>query len=190
MSGATAMAPATSQPHGAGPDAGAAGVDPRTMRRVMGRFGTGVAVVTTMHEDVPHGMTVNSLTSVSLDPPLLLVCLTTGARSTTAVTGAGRFAVSILSARQQHLALRFARAGEDHFASLELAYGEHAVPVIPDAFAHLECEVDRHFTAGDHEVVLGRVVATCERDGEPLGFLAGRFTDLVERGNQPTTWLF
>ncbi|MBB4913439.1 flavin reductase family protein [Streptosporangium saharense] len=165
-------------------------VDPLTMRRTMGRFATGVAVVTTVADGVPHGMTVNSLTSVSLEPPLLLVCLTTGARSTDAVTRAGRFAISILSVRQEQLALRFARRGEDHFAGLDVTYGRHAVPVIPDAFAHLECEVERHFVAGDHVVVIGHVLTVCERDGEPLGFMGGRFSDIVDRGHDPVSWFF
>lgn len=165
-------------------------VDPTWMRHAMGRFATGVAVITTSHDGSPHGMTVNSLTSVSLEPPLLLVCLTTGARSTTAVIGAGRFAVNILSARQEQLALRFARRGEDHFRGLEVTYGKHRVPVIPDAFAHLECDVERQFAAGDHHVVIGHVVEVCERDGEPLGFLGGRFSDVVERGHEPVQWFF
>ncbi|RKS78743.1 flavin reductase (DIM6/NTAB) family NADH-FMN oxidoreductase RutF [Actinomadura pelletieri DSM 43383] len=167
-----------------------AAIDPLTMRRAMGRFATGVAVVTTSVDGTPHGMTVNSLTSVSLDPPLLLVCLTTGARSTDAVVRAGRFAVSILSARQEQLALRFARRGEDHFAGLEVTHGRHEVPVIPDAFAHLECDVERHFTAGDHVVVIGQVRSICEREGEPLGFLRGKFSDIVDRGHDPIHWIF
>lgn len=165
-------------------------VDPLAMRRTIGRFATGVAVVTTSAGGTPHGMTVNSLTSVSLDPPLLLVCLTIGARSTGAVSEAGRFAVNILSARQEHLALRFAKRGEDHFAGLEVTNGRHAVPIIPDAFAHLECLVEREFVAGDHLVVIGRVIRVCERDGEPLGFLGGKFSDLAVRGNEPTHWFF
>lgn len=169
--------------------AGAA-VDPLTMRRTMGRFATGVAVVTTSSGGTPQGMTVNSLTSVSLDPPLLLVCLTIGARSTEAVTDSGRFAVNILSARQENIAMRFARRGEDHFADLEVTYGKHRVPIVPGAFAHLECEVERHFIAGDHLVVIGRVTDVCERDGEPLGFLGGRFSDIVDRGHEPVQWFF
>ena len=167
-----------------------AAVEPPTMRRAMGRFATGVAVVTTYAGGAPHGMTVNSLTSVSLDPPLLLVCLTNGARSTEATAEAGRFAVNILSARQEHLALRFAKPGADHFAGLEVTHGRHRVPVIPDAFAHLECVVDRRFVAGDHLVVVGRVIEVCERDGEPLGFLGGRFSDVVVRGHEPEQWFF
>src|SRR4051812_41020282 len=92
--------------------------DPMTMRRTMGRFATGVAVITTEHRAVPHGMTVNSLASVSLDPPLLLVCFSHGTRSAEAVGAAGRFVVNILSARQQSIAERFAERGADHFAGL------------------------------------------------------------------------
>ncbi|PPK63634.1 flavin reductase family protein [Actinokineospora auranticolor] len=166
-------------------------VDPVAMRRTMGRFATGVAVVTTRDLDgVPHGMTVNSLTSVSLEPPLLLVCLTTGARSTDAITSSGRFVVNILSARQEHIALRFARRGEDHFAGLAVTQGRHRVPAVPDAFAHLECDVERAFEAGDHVVVIGRVRETCEREGEPLAFLRGRFGDVVDRGHEPVSWFF
>jgi flavin reductase (DIM6/NTAB) family NADH-FMN oxidoreductase RutF len=160
------------------------------MRRTIGRFATGVAVVTTLDGDEPHGMTVNSLTSVSLEPPLLLVCLTTGARTTEAVVRHGRFAVNILGARQQEIALRFARRGEDHFDGLSLEYGDHDVPVVPGALAHLECTVERHFEAGDHVVVFGSVTRVCDRPGAPLAFLGGRFGDLAERGHEPVHWFF
>jgi flavin reductase (DIM6/NTAB) family NADH-FMN oxidoreductase RutF len=165
-------------------------VDPLTMRRTIGRFATGVAVVTVEAGGQAHGMTVNSLTSVSLDPPLLLVCLTTGARTTEAVVDSGRFAVSILSSRQEEIALRFARRGAHHFEGLPLRYGEHSVPVVPDALAHLECTVEREFTAGDHIVVIGEVRRVCDRAGAPLTFLGGRFGDLLERGHEPEHWFF
>ncbi|WP_425936677.1 flavin reductase family protein [Streptomyces sp. DT24] len=157
----------------------------------MSRFATGVAVVTARAPDgTRHGMTVNSFTSVSLDPPLLLVCLTTGARSTEAVTGAGRFAVSFLSARQQHIALRFARRGEDHFAGLPADDGEHSLPVVPGALAHLVCDVDRHLVAGDHVVVVGRVREMCDRPGEPLAFFGGRFTEVALQHEEAPLWSF
>ena len=165
-------------------------VDSMVMRQTMGRFATGVAVVTTEEDGRPHGMTVNSLTSVSLDPPLLLVCLTNGARSARAVAAAGRFAVNILSARQREIALRFAQRGEDHFAGLELEYGEHRIPVVPRALAHLDCDVDRIIDAGDHTVVLGAVRNVCSRDGEPLGFYGGRFSDVVPHGTEQEHWFF
>lgn len=163
-------------------------VDPIVMRQTMGRFATGVAVVTTEEDGVPHGMTVNSLTSVSLDPPLLLVCLTKGARSARAVAAAGRFAVNVLSGRQREIAMRFAQRGEDHFAGLEPEYGEHRVPVVPRALAHLDCDVDRIIDAGDHTIVLGAVRNACSRDGEPLGFYGGRFSDVLPHGAEHEHW--
>ncbi|MEV8637138.1 flavin reductase family protein [Streptosporangium sp. NPDC051023] len=172
------------------PSSAATVVDSMTMRRAMGRFATGVAVITTSAGGVPHGMTVNSLTSVSLEPPLLLVCLTTGARTTDAVTATGRFAVNILSVRQEHLALRFAKRGADHFAGLDIVYGRHQVPIIPDAFAHLQCTIERHFVAGDHIVVIGEVHEIWERDGQPLGYLGGTFSNVTIRGHEPIQWFF
>jgi flavin reductase (DIM6/NTAB) family NADH-FMN oxidoreductase RutF len=165
-------------------------VDPMVMRQTMGKFATGVAVITTEHEGVPHGMTVNSLTSVSLDPPLLLVCFNHGARSAEAVVAAGRFAVNILSTRQQEIALRFAQRGEDHFAGLGLEYDGHCVPVVPNALAHLECGVDRVVEAGDHTVVFGAVVDVCSREGGALGFYGGRFADVTQHGHEPEHWFF
>ncbi|MCR3720128.1 NADH-FMN oxidoreductase RutF, flavin reductase (DIM6/NTAB) family [Prauserella flava] len=165
-------------------------VDPTTMRQTMGRFATGVAVITTESDGVPHGMTMNSLTSVSLDPPLLLVCFNHGARSATAVTDSGRFVVNLLSQRQQPIAMRFAKRGEDHFGGLGLEYGDHRVPVVPNALAHLDCEVDRIVEAGDHTVVFGRVTDVCTRDGDPLGFYQGRFSDITPHGAEPEHWFF
>ena len=165
-------------------------VEPLTLRRVMGHFPTGVAVVTTEMDEEPHGMTVNSLTSVSLDPPMVLVSLTTGARTTDAVSRAGRFAVSILSVRQEEIALRFARRSEDHFGGLALEYGAHSVPVVPSAVAHVECAVEQEIAAGDHVIFLGRVLATCDREGQPLGFHAGRFGEFSHRGHDVAPWFF
>ncbi|WP_020498564.1 flavin reductase family protein [Sciscionella marina] len=163
-------------------------LDPLVMRRTMGRFATGVGVVTTLFEGEPHGMTVNSLTSVSLEPPLLLVCLGSGARTTEAMRASGRFGVSILSARQDEIALRFARRGADHFAGLPLRFGEHEVPVVPDALAHLECVTERQFVAGDHDVFIGAVRRVCDREGEPLAYLGGRMGDYRGRDEEPIHW--
>ena len=165
-------------------------VDPAAMRRTMGRFATGVAIVTTFADGEPHGMTVNSLTSVSLDPPLLLVCLAHDARSADAVTAKGRFVVNVLSRRQQAVALRFAEKGGDHFAGLALEYGHHAVPVIPKALAHLECDVERTVDAGDHVIVFGAVLDVCVREGDPLGFYGGKFSDVTQHGQEPEHWFF
>jgi flavin reductase (DIM6/NTAB) family NADH-FMN oxidoreductase RutF len=161
-----------------------------SLRAAMGRFASGVAVVTTVAGGQPHGMTVNSLTSVSLDPPVLLVCLAGVARSTDAVLAAGRFAVSVLSARQRDLALRFAVNGADHFAGLPLVYGCHAVPVVPEALAHLECLTSDTRSVGDHVVVFGEVERVCYSDGAPLAFHGGRFGSFTEQGEDPVPWFF
>jgi flavin reductase (DIM6/NTAB) family NADH-FMN oxidoreductase RutF len=146
------------------------------MRAAMGRYLSGVAVVTTLAGGGrPTGMTVNSLTSVSLDPPVLLVCLTESARSAAAVLAAGRFAVSVLAVDQEPIAARFAARGADHFAGLAPVYEGHAVPVVPGALAHLECSVAQAIRVGDHDVIFGGVLRTCYRDGVPLAFHAGRF---------------
>ena len=165
-------------------------VDGPSLRRTMGRFATGVAVVTTGTESDPHGMTVNSLTSVSLDPPLVLVSLTKDSRTTQTVRNTATFAISILSVRQEQLALRFARRGEDHFEGLPLEYEHHDVPVVPGALAHVECVIESEVLAGDHVLYLGKVVRTCDRDGEPLAFYSGKFGEFAASGDAETHWFF
>src|SRR5579875_1081443 len=116
------------------------GLPPEEFRHSMARFTTGVCVVSALDaEGGPQGMTLNSLTSVSLEPPTLLVCLARGGRTTKAVVDAERFAISVLSARQEPIARSFARHGEEHFSGLPLAFGCHDVPVVPAALVHLEC---------------------------------------------------
>lgn len=165
-------------------------VDPLLMRQTMSRFATGVAVITTEHHGTPHGMTVNSLTSVSLDPPLLLTCFAHGARSADAVMGAGRFVVNILAQRQQEIAQRFAQRGADHFADLGIEYDVHGLPIVPGSLAHLACHLERTVDAGDHVIVLGAVTSAWSRDGEPLGFYGGRFSDITPHGHDPDLWFF
>jgi flavin reductase (DIM6/NTAB) family NADH-FMN oxidoreductase RutF len=162
--------------------------DPLTMRQAMGAFATGVTVVSAYADGQASGMTANSLTSVSLDPAVLLVSLTSGARTTESVVSAGRFAVSVLSARQEHIAQRFARAGQDHFAGLPLAFGDHSAPVVPDALVHLDCVVVQVVTHGDHQVVFGQALRICQRPGSPLVFHAGRFGDFSDRKSADPLW--
>ena len=177
--------------HGARPGADTVGgISTDDLRRTMGRFATGVAVVTTIAEDVPQGMTVNSLISVSLDPPLLLVSLMAGARTTEAVGRSGRFAVSVMSSRQEQIARRFACDGTDHFEGLALKYGGHDVPVVPDALVHLECATDRAISAGDHVLFVGRILRACARDGEPLTFYNGRFGGFSARDADRIGWFY
>src|SRR5205823_9215163 len=121
-------------------------------RRTMSAFSTGVAVVATESEGGLFGMTVNSLTSVSLEPPMLLVCLKKDARTTRAVAERGAFTVSVLGQRQDSIADRFALRGEDRFGGLDLYRTESGLPYIPKCLALSECVVAETFTAGDHDI--------------------------------------
>jgi flavin reductase (DIM6/NTAB) family NADH-FMN oxidoreductase RutF len=165
-------------------------LDGRELRRTMGRFATGVAVITTQHNGQRHGMTVNSLTSVSLDPPLLLVCFSRGSRTARAVSEAARFGVNVLSARQEAISNHFARRGEDHFADVPLDEGPLGVPLISNAIAHIVCTVASETDAGDHVVVLGNIVDIRHREGLPLCFFSGTYGDLHDRGNPAEFWYF
>jgi flavin reductase (DIM6/NTAB) family NADH-FMN oxidoreductase RutF len=164
-------------------------VDPAVLRQTMGRFATGVAVITAWLDDEPHGMTVNSLTSVSLEPPMLLVCFTRGARTADAVGESGRFAVNILGARQETVSNTFARRGADHFAGLPLQADDAGTPpLVPGALAHLVCRVERVLEAGDHMVVFGLVERAQHRDGAPLLFFGGSYGDFQDRGHTADFW--
>lgn len=161
-----------------------------TFRRAMGRLVSGVSVVTAEAGGQAHGMTVSSLISVSLEPPLLLVSLAIGSHTAKTVSQAGRFGVSVLSAGQELIARRFAATGTDHFAGLPTTYGDHEVPIVPNALAHFECATAQTITAGDHLLVIGEVLGVCQRDGDPLAFRAGLFGDFADRGHEPVLWAF
>lgn len=155
-------------------------VDPRQFRDAMGHFATGVTVLTTRHEGELHGMTANSVTSVSLDPMLILVCLMKDARTALAIQAAERFAVNILTEGQDELSQRFARPGQDHFEGLELMEGPHGLPLLPGCLAHLAAQVTEIVPAGDHDVVFGEVdhVHVNPNGGSPLLFFQGGYRKL------------
>ncbi|HLH67401.1 MAG TPA: flavin reductase family protein [Solirubrobacteraceae bacterium] len=145
------------------------------LRSCLGRFATGVAVVTFQADDGPHGFTVNSFTSVSLRPPLVLVCVARAARSHDRLAGRP-FCVNVLGAEQEPLARAFAGAGgaQAGFESDELA------PRLPGSLAHLSCRPWRSYDGGDHTLYLGEVADFDYRSGEALGYLGGRFIAIAE----------
>ncbi|WP_320672317.1 flavin reductase family protein [Patulibacter defluvii] len=152
-------------------------LDPATYRQVIGRFPTGVAVVTCVGEDGPAGLTTNAISSLSLDPLLMLVCFDNGSRTLTAVRHAGRFAVSILRDDQEDVARVFAskRAGGDKLQAV-LHRIHHGVPVVDDAAAWLVCELRELLPGGDHTIGIGAVVDAGEDpDATPLLFHRGAF---------------
>ena len=158
-------------------------VDPQRFRTVMGHFPTGVSVITTKHAGERHGMTANSITSVSLDPVLILACLTCGSRTALAVEQAGRFAVNILGDHQEEISRRFAKPGMDHFEGLEV-HEAAGVPLLPGCIAYLICSVHDVVQAGDHDIVLGDV-EDCDvspNGGNPLVFFQGGYRTLPGMG--------
>jgi flavin reductase (DIM6/NTAB) family NADH-FMN oxidoreductase RutF len=166
-------------------------IAPDVMRHTMGGFATGVAVVITQSPDgQTDGMTVNSLTSVSLDPPLLLVSFMKNARTGEAIIAGQKFSISVLGSRQHAIALRFAKRGVDHFEGLPLTYCSHAVPVVPGAIRHLECVLEDWTPMGDHNVVYARVIDACQQPGKPLVFSSGRFGDFASRDDVAEYWQF
>ena len=155
-------------------------VDALQFRHVMGHFPTGVTVITTVHDGERHGMTANSVTSVSLEPVLILVCLMREARTALAIQKAERFAVNILREDQEEISRRFARPLQDRFEGLELEEGPGGLPLLPGCLAYLTCRVHEIVPAGDHDVVLGAVehCSAKANGGNPLLFFQGRYQGL------------
>jgi flavin reductase (DIM6/NTAB) family NADH-FMN oxidoreductase RutF len=156
---------------------------PRTLRDALGRFVTGVTIVTTLDADgAPVGLTANSFTSVSLDPPLILWSLSKRSGNLAAFSTAGRFTVNILSQDQNELSARFASPSEDRFAGTGWCQGMGGLPLLPGCLAHLECVTAREQEAGDHVIFIGRVERFAYRDGPPLAFFSSRYAALADQG--------
>jgi 3-hydroxy-9,10-secoandrosta-1,3,5(10)-triene-9,17-dione monooxygenase reductase component len=150
-------------------------VEPRALRAAMGHFATGVTVVTAAGADGRrHGSTANAVASVSLEPPLLLVCLRDASLTLAALQASGRFAVNVLHQRQRELAQRFARRG----ATWEDV--AHRDGLLDGAIATLDCELHDVADGGDHRIVVGRVLAVEHPDDPPapLLFYRGAYTEL------------
>ncbi len=161
------------------------GVDVTAFRRIMGHFPTGVVVVATRYHGRPCGMSVNSFASASLDPVLLVFCAARDSGTWPRVRAAGRFAVSVLGADQAETCLRFARRGVDRFAGARWSTNGSGQPILDDAIAWFDCVIADVFPAGDHEIVLGRVLDMRERtDGRPLVFHRGILTSLVRNSSE------
>ena len=152
------------------------------MRDVLGHFATGVSVVTARDEGgAPVGTTANAISSVSLDPPLLLACLARSSETLAAIHADGRFAVNILAAEQRDHSDRFAKKGKAVRAH-EVEFAEHdlGVPTLPGALATIACEVEAIHPAGDHEIVVGaaRHLEHREPGVEPLLFYRGSYLQI------------
>ncbi len=155
-------------------------VDAATFRHTLGRFPSGVTVVTVRGDDGrDYGMTVSAFASVSLAPPLVLVCIGDDATIAGAVAAAGHFAVSVLSEHQEAIAQRFAEPDADRFAGADVSRGAAGLALIAGAVAHLECAIVARHRGGDHTIVVGEVLAaTAVEDGRPLVYQRGAYRRL------------
>jgi flavin reductase (DIM6/NTAB) family NADH-FMN oxidoreductase RutF len=155
------------------------GVTPDEFRRACGRFATGVTIATVLDaQGMPHGLTVSSFTSVSLEPPLILICLGHAVTIVDTFREATHFGINVLSAGQQDLSDRFARKGHDRFNGLPWTRGETGVPLLPGVLAAIECSVEQRVTSGDHDILIGRMIHARVADGEPLLYFASRYRAL------------
>ncbi len=144
-------------------------------RDVIGHFASGVTVITALHDGTPYGTTASAVSSLSLEPPMLLVCLNRTSATGRAVAGAGRFAVNVLAEEQADEAMRFATKSDDKFRGLALTSGAHGEPLLGDALATLECRVVEEVTGGTHSVFLAEVDRASARTGAPLAYFRGQF---------------
>ncbi len=175
----------SSNPVAAAPKAEGNAVGPQAFLRACAQFSTGVAIATVLDSDgSPHGMTINSFTSVSLEPPLVLICIDHRAHILEHFLKSDFFAINILRETQQALSERFARPAEDRFGTVEWYPGQTGAPLIPDALAVLECTVFQRTPAGDHTILIGEVVNAIRREGQPLVFFSSSYQVLEQQSRE------
>ncbi len=167
-----------------------AGEEPVTseeFRRACGRFATGVTIASVVDSSgAPHGLTVNSFTSVSLDPPLILICLGHAVTTIDAFRASRHFGINVLAQEQRDLSDRFARRGHDRFDGLEWYRGETGVPLLPGVLAAIECRVRERVACGDHDIFIGEMVHVTAGDGNPLLYYSGQYRHIAPETNPPS----
>ena len=150
-------------------------------RTVMGHFATGVTVVTTRDSGGNFlGLTANAVTSVSLDPPLILVCVDKQAESHPAFSASGAYNVNILTKDQEPLSRTFSKSGGDKFNGLGYTLADNGVPVLNGSLAHMACEIRNEVDAGDHTIYIGEVKEMAmDHEANPLLYFRGGYRDLT-----------
>ena len=161
--------------------------DPRQLRNALGRFPTGVTVITTRTpEGKAEGLTANSFSALSLDPPLVLWSINRKSLSLPSFLSAGYFAINVLRANQSELSHRFATARENKFEEVVCTNGRDGCPVLGGVLATFECQTERTIDGGDHVLFVGRVKRITYGEGDPLIFSAGRYATVVTVGTVGT----
>ncbi len=156
------------------------GHDPRTLRDALGCFATGVTVVTCVGADgQPAGLTVNSFTAVSLDPPLLLVCIAKYAACAAPLVRSSHFAINVLQTGQQPASISFSTRVPDRFGTTAWSVGEAGAPILKDSLSVFECENYAVYDGGDHHILVGQVVKASFDSGlDPLLYFRGSYRRL------------
>ncbi len=154
-------------------------VSPDEFRSLLGRFASGVTVVTTKAADgSDHGMTVSAFCSVSLEPPLVLICIEKTASAYEALTTAPAFVVNVLSTKQEQIARRFAEVDIDRFEGVGFSRSGIGIAVLDDVLGIIECNRCAEHDAGDHAIIIGQVESGRSGDGKPLLYYRGGYAQL------------
>jgi flavin reductase (DIM6/NTAB) family NADH-FMN oxidoreductase RutF len=153
--------------------------DSMLQRQIMGRFATGVTVVTSRCGDQLWGMTANGILSLSLDPPLILVSIDRRNQMHACVTQGKCFAVNILTQEQRDVSQRFAARGYKNFDGIALTTAETGAPILEDALAYVDCRLVQILSGGDHDMFIGEILAGDVNVGEPLMFFGGAYAQLA-----------
>ena len=164
------------------PTSASSGIDEALYRRTCSLFATGITVITTLDANGhPHGMTVNSFSSVSLAPPLVLVCIDLRNAILGHFLTSAWFAVNILSDDQENVSRRFSSAAENRFHGMDWERGPSGVPLLAGVLAQMECAVTQTFEVGDHAVLIGEVRNAAYREGQPLVYFNSSYQNIRER---------
>lgn len=154
--------------------------DPAIQRKIFGRFATGITVVTARAGELLHGMTANAVSSLSLDPPLVLVAVDRRAAMHGILQSAGAYALNILAEDQQELSARFAKSGPKDLSDLELRTAVTGAPLLAGTLGWVDCQLAQVVPGGDHDLFIGEILAGEFADGRPLLYFAGQYRRLAD----------
>lgn len=154
--------------------------DTKKQRQILGKFATGVTVASTAIGDETWGMTANAVTSLSLDPPLVLLAVAKDSQSLQKFKEAGNFALNILAASQEDISNRFAWSGPKDFSGLAYRTAVTGAPILADALGWVDCQVVEVLAGGDHEIFVGEIQDGDFRDDEPLLYFAGSYARIAK----------
>jgi len=156
-------------------------IDARELRNIMGHFATGVTVITTRDVDgKPFGLTANAFSSLSLEPPMVLICVDKKVDCYACFEGSKVFAVNFLSEEQEHLSRRFATKGIEKFEGIPYKTGECNVPLLEGAMGYIECKLLSGYDGGDHTIYVGEILDAMASGERPLLFFKGKYYRLPQ----------